>query len=560
MRLPSILRFGLAVTLLCFGHLLTARTQTKTGTISGRITIGGKPAQGVSVTALPAQRNVSAEKPQVLAQAKTDAEGQYRLTGLPAGNFKITVTAREYVNADGDWHALPPGRGVMLGEGEQLDNHDFALVRGGVITGRVTSAAGKPLIEEAVTIFRLDEKGKKESFNAQIMLDLKTDDRGVYRVYGLPPGRYLVAAGFDDSSPQYGSILRRGYPLTYYPGTTDEAQAKVIEATPGSEATEVDIKFGERARGHDVIVRVVEAETGRPVPNQFVSYVRARPDSKSAWPTGRGAAATDNKGETRLEMVSPGRYLAMLSRPDKSEFYAEPVPFEVTGAGADRVEVPVRRGAVLSGVVVLEGVRDPALLAQVKQLSLRVAQTGRPAVTAPFSGVVLLTSDLSFRTSALPPGKYQLWTWGDGMMIVRIEHNGKPLPNSFEFSGGEQLDGLRVVLSYSDAVVRGQVQIIGGALPANARLMVNARYKDSTLPFPFGRSAEVDSRGRFVLEHLSAGTYEVTLVLSLPPGTPRANLPPVFRRPPIKHEIVVGNTGETQLALTLDLSPQEERR
>jgi hypothetical protein len=90
--------------------------------------------------------NAGSGSPRASAQARTGAEGNYRLTGLPAGNFKISVAAREYVGDNDDRRSLQPGLSVTFGEGEHLAGQDLTLVRGGVITGRVSNAQGEPVV------------------------------------------------------------------------------------------------------------------------------------------------------------------------------------------------------------------------------------------------------------------------------------------------------------------------------------------------------------------------------------------------------------------------------
>jgi protocatechuate 3,4-dioxygenase beta subunit len=561
MQLPVISRLGLACALLClnFQPDVIAQAKTGTGTISGRVTIGDKPARGVAVLLLPAQQNELLSQ-RHRAQAKTDAEGRYRLTGLPAGSFKIAAAAREYVYAGDDWRSFPPGRSVILGEGEQLEDQDLTLVRGGVITGRVTDATGKPLIEETVKLFRFDERGRRAPYYQPFAPLLKTDDRGSYRVYGLPAGRYLVAAGFGegDDTARYNTGQRRAYKLTYHPDANDETKAKVIEVTLGSEAEDVDIKLGASSRGHMVSVRVVEAETGRPLPNLQVAYASA-PRGSAMTPAGRGASATNNQGEVRFESVLPGRYVAyLISYASDSEFYGESQPFEVTETGPERIELQARRGASVSGVVAFEGVNAPALLAKAKTMRLHLIAQGHSTAQLLYSDT-LSPPNLSFRISGVPPGKYRLFANGTaelrGLAIARIEHKGVALRGDFELSEGQQLNGLRVVLVYGNAVVRGQVQVIGGNLPAQARLSISAVSKDN--PLVANKSVEADARGHFVLEYLSAGTYELSLFASAPRTTPgvetRAGAR-VLLRPPIKQQVVVSNEGETQVVLTLDLT------
>src|SRR5919202_1441642 len=98
--------------------------------------------------------------------------------------------------------------------------------------------------------------------------DHMTDDRGVYRIYGLPAGGYRVSAGQGGESSgaiSFGS--RKLYRRTFYPDATEEAQAEVIELKSGGEATDIDIKLGGAVKTYKASGVFVEAETGRPAPN-----------------------------------------------------------------------------------------------------------------------------------------------------------------------------------------------------------------------------------------------------------------------------------------------------
>ena len=91
----------------------------------------------------------------------------------------------------------------------------------------------------------------------------RTDDRGVYRIYGLPEGRYLVSVGY--ASPERITSSRAFYPRVFYPNASSESEAKVIEVSEGSEATDVDITVSDPKETRDVSGRVVDADTGQPV-------------------------------------------------------------------------------------------------------------------------------------------------------------------------------------------------------------------------------------------------------------------------------------------------------
>ena len=86
-------------------------------------------------------------------RATTDQDGFYRIANVPPGNYEVSPAAPAFVPAD---IKQPRGKTVLVGEDENVENINFALVRGGVITGRVTDADGRPVIQQQVNIFRAE--------------------------------------------------------------------------------------------------------------------------------------------------------------------------------------------------------------------------------------------------------------------------------------------------------------------------------------------------------------------------------------------------------------------
>ena len=83
-------------------------------------------------------------------------------------------------------------------------NIDLRLTRGGVITGRVGDEDGEPLARALITVQRYQYvRGERQ---LQPAGGDQTDDRGQYRVFGLPPGDYYVSA----STSGLGALLGRG--------------------------------------------------------------------------------------------------------------------------------------------------------------------------------------------------------------------------------------------------------------------------------------------------------------------------------------------------------------
>src|SRR6266545_1834143 len=135
----------------------------------------------------------------------TDDQGRYQITELAAGNYTVTASKSGFVDAVfGQRRPLQPGTQVQLADGQTVADIDLRLTRGGVITGRVADEDGEPLARALVTVQRYQYvRGERQLTPAG---GDQTDDRGQYRVFGLPPGDYYVSA----SAAGLEQIIGRG--------------------------------------------------------------------------------------------------------------------------------------------------------------------------------------------------------------------------------------------------------------------------------------------------------------------------------------------------------------
>ena len=79
-----------------------------------------------------------------------------------------------------------------------------------------------------------------------------TDDLGQYRLYGLMPGDYVVSATMRSGMQFAGGQpapedATDGYATTFFPGTTNVAEASPISVGLGQEATAYCSLAGRRA-------------------------------------------------------------------------------------------------------------------------------------------------------------------------------------------------------------------------------------------------------------------------------------------------------------------------
>jgi len=526
----SKLSFALNILVLPFTfHSIQAQpgeTKTGTATISGRVTLKGEPARGVEVI-LVTEIRWSANAP----RARTDENGRFLFTNVAAGSYSIFAVAPGYVS---------PWETHSVADGVKVENVDLKIKRGGVIAGRISDSRGRPVIEEAITLKKLDKPQDYSSTN-------RTDDRGVYRIYGLPEGRYLVSVGYASSERITSS--RAFYPRVFYPNASRESEAKVIEVSEGSEATDVDITVSDPKETRDVSGRVVDADTGQPVEGVSIEVL-----SGDGLPIdGPGKSESGPNGAFRFFGLLPGKY-TLFTESRFNGFVGDPVIFDLSESDATGIELKVRRGAAsISGIVVIEGTNDSKVLARLSQVSLYATII----LAAPKMGervempTVQVNADGSFRMDGLPAGKARIWRWSrsDDLTIARIERNGAPTGERIEIAAGEQVTGVRVVFLHGSLTLRGEMKVVGGTLPADCRGYVTALRTDQNAKY--SQSAWSDARGQFVIENLASGEYEITVSARCPD-------PEIGQRfPSVKKRVFVGGDNQQPVTFVVDLSRKE---
>ncbi len=504
--------------LVLYSFGVSAQTPSKapTASISGRVTIDGEGVAGITVAAATSSSPLDNR---TVAKATTDDDGKYQLTGLAAGQFTITPLAKAFVVGTSGAYKQP-GQSITVAEGETITKIDFALVRGGVITGRITDTDGRPVIGERVNVVARDVPDTGIPVTVFDGPRNRTDDRGVYRIYGLSPGNYKVSIGQAAAGGNVAILGMGGsqYTKTFYPGVAEEAKATSLEINEGKEISNIDIVARKSGRGSTVSGRVVDADSGQPVPNVFVVHSSLIEGTQQLGGMNFSGSQTDANGKFRLENVQPGHYAAyMLAVGDGATSYSDQTPFDVSDGDVSGLEIKVHRGATISGVAVVENNFDAAVASLLQTVSLMAFSNTKGG--APSFSRGQINADGRFSFSGLAPGKVQINVVGfptppKGLTLLRTEVDGIEQREGIEVSAGAKITGVRLVFAYGAGSIRGEVKAEDGILPAGLPLFVIISSANGAR-----QNGAVDARGHFVVENLPPGAYEVSVMTFGPDKT-----------------------------------------
>jgi 5-hydroxyisourate hydrolase-like protein (transthyretin family) len=441
-----------------------------------------------------------------------------------------------------------PGTPITIADGQQVANLQIRLPRGSVITGTIRDELGQPAQGVGVRVMQYRTQNGERMLSlpplADGFLDKTTDDRGIYRIFGLPAGEYIVvatprslgtgdvrqmtaaeiqaaqqvlqpqaAAPMPTLPPQVAATVT--YAPLYYPGTSAAANADPVVVAPGEERTGVDFSLqlvrtarvegvvtasGASPQNADVLMLPSVLEmTGPPM----LAFNRARPDAA---------------GRFSYSGVAPGRY-TITARMAANQLWAA-AEVVVDGENVSGVALDLQPGLTISGRVVLEGTGGTPPNLSSARVSLTPGGKGMMLIDKGASTEARVDAQGRFTLTNVVPGKYRFdaqlgpaWTFKSAVVNGRDS-----LDFPFEVSASDRIG--EAVLTFTDQTpeVTGTLQDASGRPAPDFTIVVFPADKSYWSAMRRIRTARPATDGRFVVRGLPAGEYRIAALVDLAPG------------------------------------------
>ena len=453
----------------------------------------------------------------------TDAQGRFEVRELAAGRYTLTASKGGFVTLQyGQRRPGESGTPLEIGDAQTLDKLIIGLPRGSVISGRITDEFGEPVVNAAVTAWRYAFVGGTRRLVRAGARDT-TDDQGLYRLFGLAPGDYLVSGVLRTGEVTDAGDDLSGFAPTYFPGTPNSTEAQRVRVALSQE--QGGISFGLLATR---LVRVwgqVISATGTAHWGGMVMLSGANGAEAQRGPgflQGGSGGRIEGDGSFYIANVAPGRYQLQARAGDRQngEFARMDLTVGLEDvAGLMVVTAPAGR---IQGTVVTDtGDPLPAGAGGV-QVVARPAVPDLP-IAGPAGaggGQARVGADGAFDLGNVTDSRLLRVNAPSGWALRAVRSNGNDVTDvPLDVAPGQVLTGVEVVitkkLSHAEgAVLDARKQPVLDATVVLFPINENLRGVQSR----FIRSARPDQEGRFRLSALPPGEYLAIAVQGLEDG------------------------------------------
>ncbi len=450
----------------------------------------------------------------------TDESGSFSFPKVATGRYTITVQREGYLPLSagriGDYK-MPPI--FTVNSGETISSFLFRMTPSGVVTGKVKFDDAEPAVNVAIQLYRSYYEHGRHGYAAAA--SARTDDRGEYRVHGLEPGSYYVAALYQapPRPPATEEQVRKdalgnpvpdlNYAVTFFPQAQKMSDAVPVKIAPGDEVAGIDI-FLTVVHTMHIRGRVLSAVKGDVIAIPSVS-LRMNDSDNTASVSAPVNVILNRDQSFEIEGVTAGPYLLMAGGSEDGVPLTGRVPINVGDADVAGADVTIGPESLWSGMIHIDD--DDSALPTGLIISLQPRRA-----TASLSQAKVSESG-EFSVPFVPDETYDLYVLNGPdnsyLKSVRIA-NAERLGQGLEASAGNPPPPLDVSLSSKGG------QVVGRAVTADPKVVASGATV-VVIPDPSAgrvqayQTVQADEYGNFLLKGLSPGKYVLVAWLDSPP-------------------------------------------
>jgi protocatechuate 3,4-dioxygenase beta subunit len=513
-----------------------------TATIRGRVLAAdtGQPLRKAQVRAVAGEMREN-------RLATTDADGKYEFKLLPAGRYNISANKGSYVGLQyGQQRPFEPGKPLEILDGQTVEKVDFALPRGGVITGRILDEFGEPLADAQVAAQRYQNVGGRRRL-VPAGRPAMTNDIGEFRLFAIPPGQYYLSATLRNFGMMGDTDDRSGYAPTYFPGTANMAEAQKVTIGLGQTVSDINMALMP-TRTARITGTAVDLQ-GRP----FVGVVMAMPRGDSMMMMFGPPGQIKPDGSFSINGLAPGTYMLQTQGggPDGDSASTE---VTVSGDDVDGIRLVASKPSKASGRIIVDAAAAQALRPSALRVVVQPAVFDMPMMGG-MPGPAVVNDDLTFELKTRP-GRMKVALGGPaaGWTIRAVRYRGIDVTDSgIEFRANEDITDIDVELTNRVTDLSGLVTNGSGAAVKDYSVVVFAQDRDKwTANSRWMRTGRPDQDGRFKITGLPPGEYHIVAIDYVDPN--EWTEPDYLERIRSKATSVTIGEGETK-SVDLRISP-----
>lgn len=539
-----------------------------TGTLAGRVMRDSTPVARALVS-------IDAGDGRAERVTATNDAGEFVFSDLPAGRYLVNASKHGWVTTHyGSPRAgRPPGTRVAVDAGARA-SISVPMTPGAVIAGRMIDNDGAPAVHAFPILLESRFVGDRQVI-ARVNLpydvgffEQMTDDRGEFRLYGLPPGTYYLVATprtrigsarittADEvrwatqppdpkaTPPPVGPLANTNAPI-FFPGTPDASQAQAIVLGPGEVRDRLTYRLVNVAFAK--VAGFVRTSDGSPP----CASVRLEEIDSKVMLEGLGprAGVDRNTGAFSINEVPPGEYRAVAQsvpcggmggsaeaaapqqpRQPNYPVYWGQATIRVAGQDVSGLSITMAAASSVTGRIAFDGktIQPPADLLSVRLLLMTTRSLGAAAAGIYQPGTshnATVSADGSFKVDGLPPDRYLVGaSWPNmrgadrtsGWWLTSVKVGDRDLGvEPIDVQPGTNLTG--VVVTFRDRIgaIEGQITDAAGkgatgyvvmAFPVDRAAWTSQR----TVP-----PAPVGTDGHYRLVGLHAGEYYLAVVTAV---------------------------------------------